>query len=508
MGRRTAKASKIVRLPVRRQWEAAKVSPLHSDWNVYSRPADVDIRHGLGLLRARARELAQNSDHAKGFIRIVRNNVVGAPGYLLQSRAVTARGKPDEALRAQVEGEWAAWGRKGVCEVSGKFSWRMLQRHVIETVVRDGEAFVRLFSPSANRWGMAVQVIDPETVPIDHNGEYQGRQIRMGVEIDADRRPVAYWLRGEPTLGQSSYRMGELYRVPAEEMVHVYLPELCWQTRGVPWLATSAQRLHMIQGTEDAEVTASRASAAKFAAYEAKDFAPPPESSASSGLVDPDGNPISADQGRFAQDIAPGTMEVVPYGYELKMLDPQHPNSAMPDFLKWALRSVSTGMGVSYNTLGNDAEGVNYTSLRFFLGVERDNWMEAQDWFEADFVEPVRAFWAESARRMGTLLPRPGREDQVHAVRWQPRRWEGPDPAKQAAADQQELEIGSTTLGMICARKGLDFDEVLAQRIDEMSRIKAAAEAAGLTLGDVLPYLGKAPAPAPAAAPDPGDPNG
>jgi capsid protein len=248
----------------------------------------------------------------------------------------------------------------------------------------------------------------------------------------------------------------------------------------------------MITGTEDAEVTASRASAAKFAAYEAAEWAPPPPrmtTDSGSALVDAWGNPISADPGRFAQDLAPGTMEVVPYGYKLSMLDPQHPNTAMPDFLKWALRSVGTGLGVSYNALGNDAEGVNYTSLRYFLGLEHDNWMELQDQFQDDLPEPVRQVWTATQIAMGTLQARPGRESQWNNVYWQARRWEGPDPAKQSQADKQELEIGSTTLTAILARKGLDFDDWLAERIEELSRIKEDASAANLTMAEILPYL-------------------
>lgn len=496
-------ASNVVRLPVpssaMRQWEAGKISR-HPDWNVQTRPIDVDIRHALPLIRARARQLYQNSDHARGFVRIVRNNIVGAPGFVLQSRATRANGKPDTQLRTQVEREWQRWGRRGNCEVSGKLNWRGVQRAVIETIAREGEAFVRIVSPHPNRWGFALQLIDPEAVDVQYNGEYQGREIRMGVELDEWRKPVAYWINAEPTGFQSSYRVGDRYRLPAAECLHCYLPEFFWQTRGVPWMATAAFRLEMLRGTEDAEVEASRASACKFAAYEAQEWAPPPEPLADKGqpLVDANGNPISSDQGEFNQDMAPGTQEIVPYGYRLNLLDPQHPNAQMPDFLKWGLRSVATGLGVSYNTLGNDAEGVNYTSLRFFLGVERDHWMEAQDWFESDLPDPVRERWTETQLALGTIAARNGRASEAHAVKWQPRRWEGPDPAKQSQADEKDLRNGTTTQTAILARKGIDFDDHLQQRLDELSRIRDAAEAAGFELSDVLPYLTQPAAAAPA----------
>jgi len=487
----------VIQLPVpqpeKRQWQAAKVSTLHSDWVTYSRPIDNDIRQALPILRARTRELVQNSDHAKGFVRMVRNNLVGPQGFKLQARCVTPRGKPDLKSRTLLESEFNAWGRRGVCEVSGKFSFRTLQRHIADTLATDGEAFLRVIKDSGiNAWGYALQIIDPESIDLNYNGEHQGNDVRLGVEMDGFRRPVAYWMRPEGGANNSSYRVGDRFRVPAAEIIHVYLPEFCWQTRGVPWLAVAASRVHMIQGTEDAEVTAARASACKVGVYEAlPDMAPPPATTDAAGnqLVDAAGNPISSDQGMFSQDMAPGTYEVVPYGYHLKLLDPQHPNSAMPDFLKWALRSIGTGLGVSYNALGNDAEGVNYTSLRYFLGLERDNWMELQDWFESDFPEIVRGQWLQSALAIGRL---PGENPKWDQVYWQARRWEGPDPAKQAQADELELKIGSTTLNAILSRKGLDFDDHIAERINELASIKTAAEAAGLTLMEVLPYLEKA----------------
>lgn len=488
---------KVVKFPDKpaatRQWQAAKVSNLHSDWVTYSRPIDNDIRQALPILRARARELAQNSDHAKGFVRMVRNNLIGPQGFKLQARCVTPRGKPDIKSRTLLEGEFNAWCQRGVCEISGKFNFRTLQRHIADTLATDGEAFLRVIrDPALNAWGYALQVIDPEAIDINYNGEHNGNPVRMGVEVDSLRRPVAYWLYGEGGANHSSYRMGDRFRVPASDMIHVYLPEFCWQTRGVPWIAVAASRIHMIQGTEDAEVTAARASACKIGVYEAlPDIAPPPATTDAAGnqLVDAAGNPISSDQGRFSQDMEPGTYEVVPYGYNLKLLDPQHPNSAMPDFLKWALRSIGTGLGVSYNALGNDAEGVNYTSLRYFLGLERDHWMELQDWFESDFPEIVRGQWRDSALLLGRL---PGDNPKWDQVYWQARRWEGPDPAKQAQADELELKIGSTTLNAILSRKGLDFDDHINERINELASIKAAAEASGLTLTEVLPYLEKA----------------
>ena len=129
--------------------------------------------------------------------------------------------------------------------------------------------------------------------------------------------------------------------------------------------------------------------------------------------------------------------------------------------------------------------------------------MELQDWFQDEFPEPVRRIWTVAAVENERLpIPPTGDYSKWQQVYWQPRRWEGPDPAKQAQADESELRIGSATLTEILSRKGKDFDDHLQERIQELARVRDAAEAAGLTLAEVLPYLEKTAATA-APAPDP-----
>ena len=87
----------------------------------------------------------------------------------------------------------------------------------------------------------------------------------MGIEVDGYLRPQAYhFYANHPgdTYAGNTRTNGRRIRVPADEVIHLFLPERPGQTRGVTWFASALMRLHMLQGYEEAEVVRARASSA------------------------------------------------------------------------------------------------------------------------------------------------------------------------------------------------------------------------------------------------------
>ena len=68
-----------------RAWKGGQSTSLLPGWANYSRPIDVDLRYNLPLLRSRAREQSQNTDHVKHFISLLVANVIGPAGITLQA---------------------------------------------------------------------------------------------------------------------------------------------------------------------------------------------------------------------------------------------------------------------------------------------------------------------------------------------------------------------------------------------------------------------------------------
>ena len=445
-------------IPIKRAWQAAEITTLLQSWVTSPRPVDHDIRTGLKIIRTRARDAAQNSDHARQFLGLVKANVVGRKGVSLQAKNKQRNGKLAQRVNEAVEQWWKAWNRRGACDVTGKLSGVDLQRMVIETVARDGECIVRYVNYWGNDHAFAVQIIDPEALDVDYNADLpSGNLVRMGVEMDDWRRPVAYHLRGEPGPNRPSYQSAERARVPADEIAHLYLPEWVWQTRGVPWMATALHRIKMLSGYEDAAVTAARAGAAKMGFYKPSEEVMP-TSQYNTGERQADGS--------LAQEMDAGQLEVLPPGYDFQGWDPTYPHTDYADFIKAVLRSIAAGLGVSYNALASDLEGVNYSSLRSGALQERDLWMMLQDWFIEAFLQPLFDRWLYVQLALGRLTEftgsqyTPERIGALERVTWQARRWPWVDPLKDMQANREAIDLRVTSISRIIREQGEDPEEV------------------------------------------------
>lgn len=462
-----------------RAWLAAAPSRLLADLPGGAAAApNREIRQSLAVLRARSRWLAQNDGFSKGFFRLLRRNVAGPSGFDLQM-AVPLDNNParrDEDANQRIEAAWREWSGVGACDVSGKLSFAAVLQAIITGVARDGEAIVRkVRGQRFNRAGLALQLIDPSQLPEDMNtppgvgfiGGYRfpaANAIRMGVELSEWGRPVAYHLRTSVP-NDDAWRFGaQLYqRVPAEEIVHLFVTDWPGQVRGIPWLEAGIRSLAMMDGYAEAELVAAREGANKMGFYQLGENV--------------DANDVPAElttDGRLVQNAEAGTFELLPKGVEFKSYDPQHPNAAFKEFIGTILRQASAGTGVSYNAFANDRAGLNYSALRAVALDDRDEYRTIQHWLIEAFALPFFGEWLREMLISGiTGLPA-GKFYKFNAPNFHPRGWQWVDPQNEIKAAADGLALGLTSRRRLSAESGQDFDQTVAD-------LKAEAEAmAGL----------------------------
>lgn len=419
-------------------------------------------RAQLVKMRQQSRALALNNDYVRRFLNMCEHHIVGPVGIRMQSRARDTGGGLDRIANEIIENAYNAWSKPSNLDVVGRKSMRAMQKAVVRTMARDGEAFIRLvkgFKNSAHRF--ALQQIPSELV--DEQLWDDRKNIVCGVERDEWDRPVAYYLRQErhsdvTIMGAN----GRAYlRVPASEMLHVFLDEFPGQVRGIPWIHTSMVRLHQLGAYEEAEVMAARIGASK------QGF-----------VVSPDGGGDSLadgqdDAGRLTSTVTPGAIDVLPAGYDFKSFDPTHPSGNFGPFIKATLRGISSGLGVSYNALASDLEGVNYSSIRAGLIEEREQWRALQRELAEQFLDKLYPAWLEMAFLVGALSPLPASKfDKFNAPSWHFRGWSWVDPQKDIEAAITAVNAGLKTRTQVMAEQGLDLEETLAQLAEEQALIE------------------------------------
>jgi lambda family phage portal protein len=455
--RETARVRQLSRAySAARRYAAASVDLRRTDWPAMSTTYQTDIFRHLRQLRAESREMAKNSPHMKRFLGMVRRNVIGPGGIKLQVRA--KRGNElDELLNTEVEEKFKEWALPENCSASGKLSWVDAQGMAIGTMARDGEFLCR-FIEANNPFGFAVKFYDVAYLDETFNEVLKsGNRIVMSVEVDRYDRPVAYYFT-TPRYDVAPYTREsmERVRVPAEEVVHSYLPfEDDGQIRGVPWAHAAMWNLRKLGQFEEAALINAHIAACNMG------FVIPPANAVDAGIPNAEGErpPIEA-------EYQPGIMRELPPGYDVKTIDPQHPHSDFDPFTSTVLRGAACGLDVSYFALAGDLTAVNYSSARVGLLDDRDSYRTLQNFLINHFCRRVYRHFLKRGILTGAVSVLPSDFDRLKSPDFQPRGWPWVDPLKDIAAAVEAINNGLATRSGFIAEQGGDFEEVV-RRLEE-----------------------------------------
>lgn len=422
-----------------------------NNWNIFNETSSAEIRTSAPTVRAKARYLANNSPYIKKYLSMLDNNIVGNSGIRLQAKAKDFNGAFDKYANTMIEDKFDEWCRKSNCDVSGRLNFIDIQRVIIKTVARDGEIFIRKVKGYNNKFKFALQLIEADYIDENYNvGNKNGIEIISGIEYDEWKKPIAYYIK--QSTNSSTYN-GNRIRIPADEIIHLFIADRPSQNRGISWLHAVIENLKMLDGYREAELISARVSASKGGFYKV--------SGGDEYVGETDTNH------NLVNEIEPGTFEILPEGIDFVPYDPQHPSTAFDTFIKSALRSVASGLNVAYNTLANDLENVNFSSMRSGLLEEREIYKTLQNWFTNNCLIEVYETFLEMAILTNEITLPMSKIDKFKKVVWMTRGWQWVDPQRDAQATIMSLNAGLKTVTDILAEQGKDVEDVYAQLAEE-----------------------------------------
>lgn len=458
----------------KRIYQGAIYNRLTSDWLASSTSADSEIVSSLRTLRNRVRSLCRDNDYAKGAVRTICNNIVGK-GIPLQAKVKQKRGeKYDERINKEIEALWEDWGSAEFCDCAGKLDFSDIERLAMRSLIESGEVLIRLVRKSFDDSPvpLALELIESDQLADDQwSGTAEnGNEIRMGVEIDKWGRPVAYHLyEKHPGDFQFTSSVGQrLIRVPASEIIHLFICDRPGQTRGVPWFHSALTTFRHVGGYTEAELVAARAQAAVMGF-----------------ITTPDTDVYAPEEmaGQRVTSLEPGAIEVLNPGESFEGFAPTRPGQGFDAFIRMMLRGVAAGIGLSYEALSRDFSNTSYSSARTSLMDERDNYRVIQSWLIRRLHKRIYKKWLDLAVLSGSLKIGDYELNRrfYQKAKFTPRGWQWVDPQNEVAANKDGVKAGFVSITDVVAQQGLDVEDVL----QEQKRILDLAKDLGLSL-DVL----------------------
>jgi len=443
-----------------RNYAGAALNRITNDWLTTNTSADTEARNDVVKLRSRCRQLERDDPYSQRYLKIIENNVLGSTGVKLQMKVRDPGGVLDKGANNRVEEAWDIWSQRENCGVTGQLSLHEMARIILRSTARDGGILVRKVKGANNPFKFSLQLIEIDYLDVYHNipATANGNEIRMGVELDEWKKPVAYWLWTRHPGDLYSANGFNRVRYSADEIIHIYRPDRSLQSVGIPWLAPSMLRLKMLSGMEEAALVAYRAAACQGGWFK---------------KATPEGfNGEMQQDGSQEREAEPGMWTDLPMGVEPIQNNPTYPGTSYSEYIKTALRGVASGLGVSYNSLANDLEGVNYSSIRAGVLEDREEFKQIQNWMIDSFFRPVFREWLPLAIVSGQINLPFSKLSKFHADTWCPRRWGWVDPKSDIEATILAVNNLLETRTENISETGRDIEDVFESLKEEQAMMK------------------------------------
>lgn len=433
-------------------------------------------------MRWRSWNLYRNNPQARKIVRNLNAKVVGR-GFSPQPQATTTDGQAFVEFRRRARRIWDEFsveadfrGRPG----RGGQHLVTMHKSALKQAILGGSVLVRFrrLSESEQKANGLLLPLQLQLLHGDRIDETKhGGNTWYGVELDDDGRTVAYWVTRGGVLNQVSR---ESIRVPASDLIHLFVEEDIDQILGTPWLGAALLTMDDRRNYEYSELTAAEMGACFVAGYRRS------RGQKQLGLPNPDANcDLTDGDGNRIDRLQPGMFIDLGVDGELQMINPQRPNSGSEGFIGHLIRSEAVAVpGIKSSTLTGDYRNSSFSSER---SADNDVWPEIedlQDWFSTSFTQPIYEQVIETAVLIGLFDDVEGfsAEDFVARRRdYLKTKWQGPvarsiNPLDDAQSARERVRAGVSSPQRECAQIGRDWREVL----QEVSEFRSYCEEIGL----------------------------
>jgi lambda family phage portal protein len=440
-----------------REFKAAKSDGRGMYWYGTKTDAMSDIKAGLDTLRARSRDLYQNSGYGRAIIDTLVDWIVATGVY-----PTVDTGSDD--LDQQAWELWQKWGK--VAWAGSKQDIYGLMRLAVKHWMMDGESLIRF---RARRPGdmpglppLKLQILEPDLLPVTKTEQIgkAGNVIVSGVETDAIGDVVAYHLlKSHPAA--SIFTTGtmasfETSRVPADNIIHLFEAYRAGQCRGVPAMTPVMMATWDLEGFVEALLVAVRAISCLVGVVEGGE-----ESSTMPGVandVDDSGDVMKDGDGNTLLELfQPGTVGYLSDGKSIKFTTPQMPSNVKETVAAF-LHEIAAGVGLSYYTVSGDMSDSSFAQAKLSL-IKESVALEAKrrTVLEPMMLTPIWQRFISDSIASGLLPNNPA----LYNVRWSSPKIPSADESSEVKTGVMKMQALMESPQHLIESRGGDVDAIL-----------------------------------------------
>lgn len=450
--------------------------------------ADADLQGEHEELAYRSRDADRNSPVAHSAIMASVSNVVGTGFLFVPNVDYLFLGKSREwaiEVNRMIKTRFRAWYNSTDIDATGIDNGHGLTALALRSVLTSGGlGVVPIYEPGGlSGYGTKLHFIEIDRLSTPHY-EQDGENYRGGIGFDEYGKPLFYDIQnshpGDALIGLSA-DMNTWTRIPAEtswgrqRFLHVFDKERIDVSRGVSALARVLPRLHTFDKLTQNTLQKEFANSLVGLILKTNmnwDQVKKLFSSAEAYLKYRKSN---------QPKLGPASVLTVAPGEDVVPFSPGRPGSDYDAFSVNIMREIAAGMNVPYEIAMSAFSGMNYSNARVMLAEAWRKFSTSRQWLISRFNKPVLRLWIEEEAERGEipdldpdeLFDRPGFMDAWTRSDWIGSGRDYIDPKKESESETIRLGNFTTNLQLVCAERGLDWEEVLEQAAYERDVFEA-----------------------------------
>lgn len=426
------------------------------------------LKSNLRTIRSRSQAAYRNSPIINNGIEKLVSNEIG----------LGIRPYPqidNEELREQIVELWEQWGDE--CDADGVLNIYGLQEQMCRARRTAGEVFSR-FRFRRPEDGLSVplqlQVIEADFCPHDLSRiADNGNEVKSGIEFNRIGQRRAYWMHTHHPYEAELLRtfVTDYVQIPAQNIIHHYIPTRPGQLRGEPDVTQSLLKSHTLESYDDAELLR-KETRAPFTGAIYREM-----TTEDDHKFDPiSGQPLDPDEADMpAMNVESGSMlELLP-GEKIELFDGDQGDPIYQAYMRQQLIAIAAGLsGIPYEILTGDYKDVNDRLIRAIMNQFYRQIEMIQDHYTIFQVcKRIWAMFMDMAVLSGALvIPDYGRNRRKYLkCDWQPTAWPYVHPEQDINAAVKAIEANLDSVDDVLMRRGKDPRKVARNQARAEQRV-------------------------------------